>query len=98
MMLKSWPCCRPCNVSLLHSYRPLSILTTFAVFSHVYTQITMRFPFLIQRATKPTDPLFFYNLQPNACSLNGESFPAPNNTVNGDLCAYIPNTNPLLLY
>jgi hypothetical protein len=58
--------------------------------------ITMRFPFVAKRS--PTDPLFFYSLQNDSCDYDGETFPASNNTENGDLCAYIPGTNPTLLY
>jgi hypothetical protein len=58
----------------------------------------MKSPFLLRRDPVPTDPVFFYSLKQDACDFDGISFPATNQTANGDLCAYIPNTNPLLLY
>jgi hypothetical protein len=43
-----------------------------------------------------TDPVFFYSLVNDTCNYDNEQFVANNNTANGDLCAYIPNTSPPL--
>jgi hypothetical protein len=58
----------------------------------------MKSSFLAERDTTPTAPNFFYSLVKDTCDYNGISFPATNNSANGDLCAYIPGTNPVLLY
>jgi hypothetical protein len=58
----------------------------------------MKSPFFLRRDQTPTDPVFFYSLKQDACDYNGISFPATNQTANGDLCAYIPGTTPLLLF
>src|ERR1700760_2247021 len=58
----------------------------------------MMFPFLVNRAITPTEPVFYYSSKKDACDFNNQPFPAENQTVNGALCAYIPETNPILLY
>lgn len=35
------------------------------------------------------DPAYFYSTVKDYCSANGFKFQAPNNAINGDLCAYI---------
>src|ERR1700761_1332829 len=53
----------------------------------------MIFPFLFNRATMPTDPVFYCSTKKDTCDFNEQPFPAPNETASGSLCAYIPDTN-----